>query len=500
MLSSRLLRRAPLLAVFAVALVGGCGSSDDEKTPAPEPQAESPRFITDAKGRVLILRGINTSNSTKADPDRSPRLTDADIDRIAHRWGFNFVRYLILWDALEPSPGQIDAAYLERIAADVKRLGEAGVYVMLDMHQDVYAAKYCCDGAPAWAIRDDGLPFEQQELWALNYMEPAVQRAFDNFWDAGGPHADLQQRFAATWQAVAARFAGEPSVIGYDLFNEPFPGSDFDGAEALFRKTPEDGGTSKTFDETKLGPFYQRVIDAIRKVDSDHWIFFESRYGAPANGSPSYIPKLTDRRPGGPRLVFAPHLYSAGAEATGRFSAGDPTVSLWETQRAADLARHGGPLLLGEWFSFTWADPNSRPFVDQILTMADRLQIGWAYWAYDPGSPTGSALRAEDGTDNPATAVIVRPYPRAIAGVPVSFGFDASARALELTFEPRAGVTGPTELAVPAHTYPEGFDVEVPTDPGRQVSFDAATGVVRVTTDPNISPQRIRVVPKPKGP
>ena len=36
-----------------------------------------------------------------------------------------------------------------------------GVYVILDMHQDVYAQRFCCDGAPEWAIEDDGLPFEE---------------------------------------------------------------------------------------------------------------------------------------------------------------------------------------------------------------------------------------------------------------------------------------------------------------------------------------------------
>lgn len=494
MFVSRSLRRGPLTGLLAAWLVTGCGPSDAADTTPPEP--ESPRFITDAQGRVLILRGINTSNSSKSDPQRSPRLEDADIERIAHQWGFNFVRYLILWDALEPAPGQIDSAYIERIATDVERLGRAGVHVMLDMHQDVYAAKFCCDGAPEWAIRDDGLPFERRNLWALNYMDPAVQRAFDNFWDASGPHADLQQHFASAWQAVAARFTGNQNVIGYDLFNEPFPGSDFDGAEALFRKTPDDGGTSKVFDETKLAPFYQRTIDAIREVDVDHWIFFEPRYGAPGNGSPAFIPKLADPRPGEPRLVYAPHLYSSSAETVGKFSATDPTVSLWEEQRAVDLARMGGPMLLGEWFSFTWADPNARPFVEQILTMADRLQIGWAYWAYDSGSPSGSALRADDGTDNPAAAVVVRPYPRAIAGEPVSFAFDEPTRTLELTFESRDGVTGPTELAVPAHTYPEGFDVDVSTDPSAQIVTDAATGVVSVTTDPAISTHRIRLAPK----
>lgn len=243
------------------------------------------------------------SGSAKSDPLRSPNLTDADIERVSHHWGFNFARYLVLWDALEPTPGKIDMAYVDRIATDVKRLGGAGLRVMLDMHQDVYAAQFCCDGAPAWAVRDDGQPFELQKTWSFNYFQPAVTRAFDNFWDAKGKDADLQEHYATVWKALATRFAGDPHLIGYDLINEPYAGSDFEALEALSRVTPEDGGKSRIFDETKLGPFYQRMIDAIRAVDADHWIFVEPRYGAPGNGSPSFLPVLKDPRAGDLRIV-----------------------------------------------------------------------------------------------------------------------------------------------------------------------------------------------------
>lgn len=481
-------------AVMAL-LAAGCSLSPEGSAPSQLPAG--PRFITDAQGRALILRGVNVSNSAKNDALRSPNVTDEDIDRIARAWGFNFVRYLVLWDALEPTPGNIDAAYIERIAADVERFGAAGVRVMLDMHQDVYARKFCCDGAPDWAIRDDGQPFELQELWALNYFQPAVERAFDNFGALEGPHTDLQQHYAGVWQALAKRFAGDENVIGYDLMNEPFPGSEFDAAEALFRKSPDDGGSSKRFDENQFATFYERMIRAIRTVDRDHWIFIEPRYGAPANGSPSYLPKLADPRNGEPRIVYAPHLYSSAAEASGSFSAKDQTVSLWEEQRTVDLARQDCPMLLGEWWAFKWEDPNAPAFVAKTLAMADRMQIGWAYWAYDSGPAGGSALHAEDGTDNPVTDLVVRPYPRAIAGEPVAFGFDPDTRTLELTFEQRDGVTGPTELVIPARTYPAGFDVELPTDPSGTVTVDAATGIVSVTTDPSVAEHHVRVVPKP---
>ena len=57
------------------------------------------------------------------------------------------------------------------------------MYVLLDMHQDLYVPKFNGDGAPEWATYDDGLPVKQQNPWALTYLQPGVMRAFDNFWN-----------------------------------------------------------------------------------------------------------------------------------------------------------------------------------------------------------------------------------------------------------------------------------------------------------------------------
>lgn len=117
-----ILRRSTWLCLSLVPTLAGCSADEEEKSPAP---VEAPRFITDDQGRVLILRGINTNNRAKSAPLRSPGLTDEDLDRIGKTWGFNVARYIILWDTLEPQPGQIDAEYLERIATD--EIGRAHV-------------------------------------------------------------------------------------------------------------------------------------------------------------------------------------------------------------------------------------------------------------------------------------------------------------------------------------------------------------------------------------
>ena len=88
-----------------------------------------------------------------------------------------------------------------------------GLYVFLDMHQDLYSCKYS-DGAPEWATLTDERPHitEGNMVWSDAYItSPAIQRAFDNFW-ANTPASDgvgIQEHYARAWRHVAKRYAGQ---------------------------------------------------------------------------------------------------------------------------------------------------------------------------------------------------------------------------------------------------------------------------------------------------
>ena len=459
----------------------------DEVAPAP---FESPRFLTDELGGVLILHGANVSGSAKGDPQRVAQIDASDVARLAG-WGFDFARFLILWDGLEPQPGQIDQAYLDRIEERVDLLWSGGIHVMLDLHQDLWSIRFGGDGAPDWAIRDDGLPFEGQDQWFENYLQPAVKRCFDNFWAYDqGAHADLQEHYVAAWQAVAARFRDHPGVLGYDVMNEPHPGSDMDPIELLgLRPNPE--GPHARFDRDEFGPFYQRVINGMRQVDPDKWVFVEPRYGAPGLGMPSYLGPLTDPRPGAARIAWAPHLYSLSAEATGVYAPDDPVVALWETERRAELARQPMPLLIGE-FGFNHGTVDAERYLNDVLQMADRNLAGWAWWSYDCG---GWGFWECDGTEKPLTAMAVRAYPRRVAGEPQGFSYDATTRVLELRFTSRADVGGDTVVVAPERLYPDGPAVTLDDQPAPDASWDRARGLLTLTLAPNDAAHVLRVGP-----
>jgi endoglycosylceramidase len=482
----RLLARAATVALLITALFG---CADDEEAPE-----LGPRFVRDDQGRALIFHGINVSSSAKSTPDRHPVFTEADADRVALDWGFDFVRYLIFWDAVEPTKGRYDQAYLDGVEERLDWFAERGVHVLVDMHQDVYSAEFCCDGAPAWAIEDDGQPFELQAQWFANYFQPAVVAAFDNFWEYEGDHPGLQDAYVEAWKVVAERFRDHPAVIGYDMMNEPHPGSRFDALEALGLR-PNKTSPSPGFDRDYLAPFYQRVIDGIRAVDEDAWLFFESRYGAPGNGSPSFLPALDDPRSGEDRLVYAPHLYSVSAEASGKYVESDATVPLWEMNRALELETLRAPLVMGEW-GFDLGMVNAERYMRDVLDMADRSLSGWAYWSYDRGS-WGPVLG--DDSDAWSLDFLVRPYPRAVAGTPLSFGFDPETRVFTLEIARRGGVTGPTEVHVPkARLYPDGYVLEVSDAEGAWSStWDEARQVLSLELDPKVQTHTVTIRPAP---
>ena len=116
----------------------------------------SGRWLVDEQGRVVILHGFNMVN--KLPPYRPDAIgfDEAHAAFIAEQC-FNTVRLGIIWKALEPDPATYDDGYIDRIGETVSTLGRAGIHVLLDFHQDMYNERFNGQGAPDWAVQDDGI-------------------------------------------------------------------------------------------------------------------------------------------------------------------------------------------------------------------------------------------------------------------------------------------------------------------------------------------------------
>jgi len=65
-------------------------------------------------------------------------------------WGTNIVRLGVIWEAVEKKPGVYDFGYLDKIQDIVDRLGNHGIYTIIDSHQDIFSRALCGEGVPTF--------------------------------------------------------------------------------------------------------------------------------------------------------------------------------------------------------------------------------------------------------------------------------------------------------------------------------------------------------------
>jgi hypothetical protein len=112
------------------------------------------RFV-DNLGRELTLRGTNVKTEVLFDASFADGRTQNEIVPPWEDWdapqiaalGFDFVRLCINWSGLEPQEGQFSDAYLDRLDEVIADLNRAGIYVLIDFHEDAWSKEIGEDGA-----------------------------------------------------------------------------------------------------------------------------------------------------------------------------------------------------------------------------------------------------------------------------------------------------------------------------------------------------------------
>jgi endoglycosylceramidase len=481
----------PLNALAAVVLLSSTALGAEEGFVS----VKEGRFI-DSAGRQIIPHGINVGGKLKGENYVSWH-TREDFAKM-RRWGFNCVRLLIIWAAMEPNCGSYDGDHLRRIDERVAWAKANGLYVLIDMHQDLWGEK-CSggDGAPAWATLDQGRPDRRLGVvWSDGYLvSPMIQTAFDSFW-ANKPGPDgvgIQDRFALAWQYVARHFADEPAVIGYDLFNEPFVGSDMLIAQAIInsklievfglKNSPADalefgkrlsdksrrqdlfeklqdlqayrsilnaaGPIFQRFERAKLSPMYQKVAKAIRQVDKRHILFLEPSVSA----NQGFISELQgvlgpDNRPDALQ-AFCPHAYDIVTDMSDAGPANQDRIRLIIQNLQLASRRLGMPMLIGEWGALPH-QPGSLPAARAMVMAMEETQAGDTYWYFDRNIERQSHFK-----------MLRRPYPAAVAGSLQRFHLDPETGVFECRWLEDPTAKRPTLLYVPSLWYTGGYEVEL---------------------------------------
>lgn len=134
----------------ALLLLGACPVVDGEPEPDPSASYEvAEGAIWTPDGHALGLRGVNLHEDAKWTEGHLVPLDDQERELVV-RSGFNSVRMLTFWGAITPEPGVVDEAYLDGLEAEVQALSAEGLYIVLDMHQDLWGEPFG-NGAPEWA-------------------------------------------------------------------------------------------------------------------------------------------------------------------------------------------------------------------------------------------------------------------------------------------------------------------------------------------------------------
>lgn len=195
----------------------------------------SGRCILNEEGEAVILRGVNMDlnyGRVHEDPEAPFQYaSEEDIDYLAEL-GCNSIRMCLNWRLFENGRG------FDLVDTYLSWCESRGIYLILDMHR----------------------------------VPPDNITGGRGIWNS----TEAQDSLCSIWVSIAARYAGNPGIAGYDLVNEPStddPGIWWDLAE--------------------------RIADSIRVVDPNHILFIET-----PGGRCSGLRLIDD-----PNTVYSIHCY-----------------------------------------------------------------------------------------------------------------------------------------------------------------------------------------------
>jgi endoglycosylceramidase len=490
---------ALLLASGAGAVWANGGTQADSAVVAPSGVlTHAGRWMTDDKDRVVVIHGVNMPS--KWAPANYPAALNFDDDDAAllAASGMNAVRLTVERYAVEPKAGQFDDAYTAHVQSTVQLLARYGIRSLIDFHQDEWGPVFFDNGFPDWMTMTDGLPNAYQVGFPAQYfLNPALNRAFDHFWanDVGPSGRHLQDDDTDILARVAGQLKGESGVMGYEVMNEPWPGTQYPTCVVPAVGCP-------VFDRGAYSAYYAKIIPKIRAADPNRLVWYEPlttfNEGVPTSVTP----------PKDHNLGFAFHDYTGCGEYEGAAPKGspEPPNTLCQpfdenvmTNAESHSTATGSALLNTEFGAYS-----DTTGIAHQLDVFDQHMMPWMFWSYTNyvvAVATDGSLQPASGTNvNQAmVGALARPYPQLVSGTPAGWSFDSTSKAFSLRYSPRRangnGSFPPeseTEIAVPPVEYPGGY---TPTVVGGTVVSAANAPVLRVRSAPGATSINVSIAP-----
>jgi len=265
-------------------------------------------------------------------------LTETDMARI-RALGFNHVRLPFSYRHFESDahPGQWREEGFRRLDSVIGWCRRQGLWVLLDLHS-----------APGCQASDWNAESAHGEIY---------------LWD----NANDQERVAALWREIARRYRNEPTVLAYEVLNEP--------------------DTQSPSQVPSLNAFHLRCIQAIRKADKGHIIVVDGDKHA------TDLRALDSATFKDPQVMAAFHFYHQSTPPLGQITNfpcmhdgqtidEDFLIQRTRLLERSDRARITRPEYLDEFGIGYWGPgvAAQRKIIETVISTCERNDINWCLW------------------------------------------------------------------------------------------------------------------------
>ncbi len=317
--------------------------------------------LCDETGKPIQLRGMSTFGLQWGDGNWV--LNDAAFDALAYDWECDIIRLAMY--VTEGGYAEDPAAGLERVEKGIRLATERGMYVLVDWHM----------------------------------LSP------------GNPSSDTYLNAGVDLPAFADIKAENPDYTGPQLFFAYLSQKYGDQGNLLFETAnePNGNGGENNADETwtsKLRPYHQGVVEAIRKYDkdsvpnivicgTDNW----SQFVDAPSSDPVEDPAVAEGKASTDQIMYTVHFY-AGTHDTKP----DEEGKYWLGEKVKKALENGTAVFCTEWGT-SEATGDGGPYInysERWLDFFEEYKISWCSWSLALKNEISAAMQggaAKEPTD-----------------------------------------------------------------------------------------------------
>ncbi|MBV9747930.1 MAG: cellulase family glycosylhydrolase [Acetobacteraceae bacterium] len=220
-------------------------------------------------------------------------------------------------------------------------------------------------------------------------------------------------RFQQDWTALAQRYAGNPTIIGADLDNEPHDPATWGGGG------PDDWAAAATAAAKAIqaySPGWLMIVEGIETYSGSDPSQQENLLGVATDPIVTNVPN---------KIVYSVHDYPASVHPTTYDQASDYPSNLpaiWNQYWGYIYQQDIAPVFVGE-FGAAIQSPGDSPWLSELTAYLDG-QLGasgglsiaagqqgpsWAYWSWNPNQGGAGGILNDDWTVNSAQMARLAP-------------------------------------------------------------------------------------------